>query len=191
MADGRLVTSSGRGFVLHLGKDERALLVRLLGELGELLTGEQDPELLRRLFPVVHPDRPDREEEYQRLMRDELVTSRLAGIATVSEVLGGSGRKVTLDEAQMTSFVQAVNGVRLVLGTLLDVTEDDEVAQPDLAESPEYHLYAYLSWILDSAVRAMSGALPGESGRDPSHQRIWQAVGNVIVEHPGQVARRV
>ncbi len=91
-------------------------------------------------------------------MRDELVASRLAGIETVSNVLGRSGRKVTLDEAQMVAFMQAVNGVRLVLGTLLDVTEDDELVDPEeVDDTPEYHLYGYLSWVLDSSVQALSG----------------------------------
>ena len=154
----RPVTRSGSGYVLHLGRDERALVGRLLDELRALLTEPADPELVRRLFPVVHPDDPEREAEYQRLMRDELVTSRLAGIETVSNVLGRSGRKVTLDEAQMVAFVQAVNGVRLVLGTLLDVTEDDElIDREEVDDTPEYHLYGYLSWVLDSSVQALSG----------------------------------
>jgi Domain of unknown function (DUF2017) len=144
--------------VLHLGRDERALVARLLEELRSLLTEPADPELVRRLYPVVHPDDPDRESEYQRLMRDELVASRLAGIEVVTEVLGRSGRKVTLDEAQMVAFMQAVNGIRLVLGTLLDVTEDDELIEREDADiAPEYHLYGYLSWVLDSSVRALSG----------------------------------
>ena len=51
--------------------------------------------------------------------------------------------------------MQAVNSVRLVLGTLLDVTEDDDVDPPDeLVDTAEYHLYGYLSWVLDSSVRA-------------------------------------
>ena len=41
-------------------------------------------------------------------------------------MLDGSGKKVTFNEEQLTSFMQAVNGVRLVLGTILDVTEDDD-----------------------------------------------------------------
>jgi Domain of unknown function (DUF2017) len=152
------VTRSGSGYVLHLGRDERALVARLLDELRALLTDPADPELVRRLYPVVHPDNPDRESEYQRLMRDDLITSRIAGIDIVTAVLGRSGRKVTLDEAQMGAFMQAVNGVRLVLGTLLDVTEDDELVERDDADTaPEYHLYGYLSWILDSSVRALSG----------------------------------
>ena len=53
----------------------------------------------------------------------------------------------------MLAFVQAVNSVRLVLGTVLDVGEDDDVDPPRRARStrPEYHLYGYLSWVLDSA----------------------------------------
>jgi Domain of unknown function (DUF2017) len=158
MSERRPVTRSGAGYVLHLGRDERALVSRLLDELRALLTEPADPVLVRRLFPTVHPDDPQREAEYQRLMRDELVTSRLEGIARVEEVLGRSGRKVTLDEGQMLAFMQAVNGVRLVLGTVLDVGEDDDFIEPDDLETvPEHHLYQYLSWLLDASVRAISG----------------------------------
>lgn len=156
MTSDRLFTRSGAGYVLHLGKDERALVARLLDELRSVLGDPSASPMVRRLFPVVHPDHPEQEAEYQRLMRDELITSRLEAIDAVSAVLGRGGRKVTLDEAEMTSLLQAVNAVRLVLGTMLDVSEDDELERPELAASPEYHLYAYLSWILDSAVRALS-----------------------------------
>jgi hypothetical protein len=162
MAVSRAVSRSGSGFVLHLSRDERTVVVSLLGELREMLSSPTAPPALERLFPVVHPDDPAREAEYQRLMREELVTSRLAGIETVTAVLERPGRKVQLDGDELLAFVQAVNSIRLVLGTVLDVTEDDELDPPDeLAESAEYHLYGYLSWVLDSAVRAMSADLPG------------------------------
>ena len=154
-----LVTRSGgagrTSYVVHLGKDERALLVRLCEELREVVTGPADPASVQRLFPVVHPDEPGMEAEYQRLMRDELIASRLGAIEVVVEVLGGGGRRLTLDEAQLHALVQSVNGVRLVLGTVLEVSDDDE-DRPELVGQPEYELYAYLSWLLDSAVRAMS-----------------------------------
>ncbi len=79
-----------------------------------------------------------------------------AALDTVEAVLGRSARKATLSEAQLLAFMQAVNGVRLVLGTMLDVQEDDDMLDPD--DDPEHHLYAYLSWLLDSTVRALSGA---------------------------------
>ena len=154
-----IVTRSSGRYVLHLGKDERVLLGRLLGELRELVTDPVELGAVRRLFPVVHPDDAEREAEYQRLMREELVSSRLGAVDVVESVLAGSGRRVTLDDAQMQAFVQSVNAVRLVLGTLLDVGEDDDESRPDLASSAEYQLYAYLSWLLDSAIQAMSREL--------------------------------
>jgi len=154
-----IVTRSSGRYVLHLGKDERALLARLLGELRELVNDPVESSVVRRLFPAVYPDDAEREAEYQRLMREDLVSSRLAAVDVVESVLGGSGRRVTLDDAQMQAFVQSVNAVRLVLGTLLDVTEDEDEASPELASSPEYQLYAYLSWLLDSAIQAMSREL--------------------------------
>ncbi len=151
-----IVTRSSGRYVLHLGKDERALLARLLGELRPLVNDPVESSVARRLFPAAHPDDAEQEAEYQRLMRDDLVSSRLAAVDVVESVLGGSGRRVTLDDAQMQAFVQSVNAVRLVLGTLLDVTEDEDESRPELASSPEYQLYAYLSWLLDSAIQAMS-----------------------------------
>jgi hypothetical protein len=145
------------GYVLRIAPQERALVIRLLGELSELLNSPAEQPATARLFPVVHPDDAEREAEYQRLMRDELVTSRLAGIESVIKVLEGSAKKVTLSEEQLTSFMQAVNGVRLVLGTILDVSEDDDVVEIE-DHVPEYQLYAYLSWLLDSAVIAASSS---------------------------------
>ena len=134
---------------------------RLLAELSALLT-DPEPEtdtraLLVRLFPIVHPDDEQEQAEYQRLMGDELVQSKLAAIARVDEVLSGANGGA-VDEAGMTAFMQSVNSVRLVLGTMLGVTDDpdiDEVAD-GVEDSPEYHLYAYLSWLLEHTVRTLS-----------------------------------
>lgn len=154
MSDPRLVTRSRHGYVLHLGAEERAVVSHLLDELRSLVRSTADGSPgLERLFPVVHPERADQEAEYQRLMRDELLTSRLGAIDTVQRVLAGSGRKVTLDDAQLAALMQAVNSLRLVLGTVLDVSEDEELSADD---SAEHHLYGYLSWLLDEAVRAVS-----------------------------------
>jgi hypothetical protein len=153
----RLVTRSGSGFTLHLGKDERALVTRLLEELRTMQSDPAAAEATARLFPVVHPNDPLQEEEWQRLMREELVQSRAESIDAVVEVLARPGRKVAISEHEMLAFVRAVNSVRLVLGTILEVTEDDDLdAPPELVDSPEYHLYGYLSYVLDACVRAMS-----------------------------------
>ena len=153
------VEPTRNGIRVNLDDTERALVVRLAGELRALLesAGRADPGdpvegLLARLFPPVYPDDPEKEAEYRRLMRDELVASRLAQLDTLVAVLGPDAPKF-LDEGQATAMLQSVNAIRLVLGTMLDVGEDDDPAADD---SPEQHLYTFLSWVLDWTVRALS-----------------------------------
>lgn len=153
------------GFVLRLGDEETALVLRLLAEMRELLTAEGAPAqaLTRRLYPVVHPDDPEMEAEYQRLMRDELIASRLASLDLVEAALSSGSR---LDEATMTAFARSLNSLRLVLGVMLGIDDDRDPDDPDdsddgvaegLDGSPEHHLYGYLSWLLEHSIRALSG----------------------------------
>src|SRR5215207_4587080 len=145
----KIVTRHGDGFTLHIGADERQVVARLLAELRGMQTDPDAAEAVTRLFPVVHPNDPAEEQEWQRLMRDELVASRSAAIDTVVAVLERPGRKVAVTAREMQAFIQAVNSIRLVLGTVLEVGEDEDESPPELLESPEYGLYGYLSFVLD------------------------------------------
>jgi len=144
------------GYAINLGDDERQLITRLLTELSQLLMGESDDPRLVRMFPPAYhlADDADADAEYQRLMREELVASRLTGISTVNAALQSPG---PVDEESMVAFVQAINGLRLVLGTMLDVSEDldPEDIDDDDPLAGEHHLYSFLSWLLDWAVRAL------------------------------------
>ena len=149
----------GDGFVVNLSPDEAALVQRLLAELGELLVNDEPSPLTERLFPVVHPDDPEQEAEYQRWMRPDLVQSKLAAIATVDAALAGVGR---LDEPGLIALMQAVNSVRLVLGTMLGITDDEQPDEDDDDAPYEMQLYVYLSWLLEWSVRALRpGTDPG------------------------------
>jgi hypothetical protein len=145
------------GFAFNIGDDERQLVARLLTELSQLLVGESDDPRLVRIFPPAYhlADDAEADAEYQRLMREELVASRLTGITTVNGALQSTD---VVDEETMVAFVQAINGLRLVLGTMLDVSEDldpDDIDDDD-PQAGEHHLYNFLSWLLDWAVRALS-----------------------------------
>ena len=66
-------------YTIDIPHEERALLRQLLPQLRELISappGTSD-ERVRRLFPTAYPDDVERDAEYQRFMRDELVTSRV------------------------------------------------------------------------------------------------------------------
>ena len=153
------VRASGAGFVVDLGEEEAMLVRRLVDELRQLLTdpepGEDAKALLHRLFPVAHPEEPEAEAEYQRLMREELVASKLAAFDVVDGALAGDGR---LDEGGLVAFMQSVNSLRLALGSMLGVTDDPDLeVDPTREDSAEYQLYGYLSWLLEWSVRAASG----------------------------------
>lgn len=146
------------GYRINLDAEEKQLLVRLLGELRGLLVGPDDHPALTRLFPTAYhlPQHAEQDEEFRRLMRDELVASRLAAIEHVEQALAG---KPPLAEQQVLALAQALNAVRLVLGTMLDVSEEhdpDDVADDDPMVG-EYHLYGFLSWLLEWTVRSLSG----------------------------------
>lgn len=146
-----------QGFRINLGEAERDVLRSLLGQMRSLLTGPSDDPILRRVFPVAYHLAEDAEHdtEYQRLMREELVASRLTGIETVLAALDA---KPPLTEAHVLALMQALNGLRLVLGTVLDVGEDDDpdAVGDDHPMAAEHRLYGFLSWLLEWTVRALS-----------------------------------
>lgn len=153
-------------WTLNIGEDEQAVVADLLGQLRTLLASDDDPDartspLLDRLFPNAYTAEEDaeKEAEYQRLMREELVASRLHQIESVAGYIA-SGEGQTLDEGQVIALMQSVNAVRVVLGTMLNVSDDDvdEVPGEDDEFEIERRLYAFLSWLLDWIVRSLQSA---------------------------------
>lgn len=150
--------------MLHLEQADRELLSGLLGELRDMITTGEGGAALRRLHPPAYhlADDSDAEAEYQRLMAEELVGSRLAALQAVAGALA-SPPDTVLDESAVTGWLQSVNGLRLVLGTILDVQEDEDVDEDVADDHPSrghLHLYGYLSYLLDATVRALSAELP-------------------------------
>lgn len=143
------------GWLVNLDVEERNLLLRLMGELEALLSsGDADNELLARLYPVAYPDDEEKEAEYQRLMRDELVASRLEAIEAVKVALGPE-RPELLSEGDTIALMQSINSVRLVLGTMLGITDDESADAAEDTDTPEHHLYDFLSWLLEWTVRSL------------------------------------
>jgi hypothetical protein len=153
---------TGPKFRLNFEPEERELLIRLLGEMKDLLTAEVTEvtaPLLHRLFPPAFRDDPEKEAEYQRLMREELVTSRVVSVELVTAMLTAdpdTGRLTDLSKPDTMAFMQSLNAVRLVLGTMLDITDDDSAEQADMDDSHEFQLYGYLGWLLEWTVQSLS-----------------------------------
>ena len=148
----RFEQASGGEVHLHLPRSERAVLRGLPAQLRSLLAEEPDDPSLERLFPPAYDDAED-EDEYRRLMHDELLDGRRRALAVVEETV--DRERLSAEEAQ--SWLTALNDLRLVLGTRLGVTEDMllERIDPRDPQAPDVALYVYLSWLQEQLVDAL------------------------------------
>jgi hypothetical protein len=143
-------TRQGR-FAVSLNADERNLLRVLPGQLRTILTETDDPGL-RRLFPPAYssPDHKEQAEEYRRLMTEDLVTRHGEALDTLERTAGAT--ELTADE--LDGWMRSLNSLRLVLGTRLAVTEEDD---PTTHMTDEHTLYYFLGYLQECAVEALSG----------------------------------
>jgi uncharacterized protein DUF2017 len=147
------IEGDGAGGVrLRFHEGEVLLLRELLDELEGLLEDPDDPAL-RRLFPQAHED-PESEEQYRSLVRDQLLGGRSKAIAVVRDTLD----KEMLRSDEADAWLRALNDLRLVLGTRLDVTEDLDYENLDLNEprGRDLAVYGYLTWLQEQLVEAIA-----------------------------------
>ena len=137
---------------LSLGGDERELLADLARQLTELLADDPADEALQRLLPPAYPDDVDLEAEWQVFKVGELRNAHAEHLA----VLETTATRTRLSEDEVRSWMQALNSLRLVLGTRLDVSEDDDDFDPADPEAPVRALYEFLGMLLDATVTALS-----------------------------------
>ena len=143
-------------FLLRLGPEERGLLRRLSAELEELLAAEPEDPSLRRLRPRAYEDE-EVEREFRSLMGAELESLRLENLRRLAETAG----RDRLDAEELDRWLAALNDLRLVLGTRLDVTEDQfaDGFDPSAPHAYELAVYAFLTWLQEAAIEAASSAL--------------------------------
>jgi hypothetical protein len=150
-------TRSGQ-FELRLPAAERDLLRSLPSQLRSML--RSDDPALERLFPPAYAEDPGLEEEYRGLVREDLLTAK----ETSLDVMAASIDAKRLDEEQLLAWLGAINDLRLVLGTRLDVTEDlYETGFPENdPRAVPFAVYVYLGRLEEQVVDALA------SGLDPA-----------------------
>lgn len=148
-------TGSGR-IKVRIRPEEREVLADLPGQLRELLAAGDDDPGLRRLFPPAYLTEPEHDREYQRLMGGDLRQRHLDALA----VLEASAAAEELTEEEAAGWLSALNSLRLVLGTKLEVSEDmDEAIDPDDPRAPALALYGYLSLLTQQLVDVLAERL--------------------------------
>jgi hypothetical protein len=140
--------ASDGGVLLQLSPEERALVASLAGELRSQLDSATGDPSFRRLFPPAYDDEHD-EKAYRELAGDELLDGRRRAL----EVLAATAGSDRLSAEEADAWLRALNDLRLVLGTRLDVQEDMLLDAP---QTPDLALYGYLSWLQEQLVAALS-----------------------------------
>jgi hypothetical protein len=137
---------------LSLSREERALLSRLAAELREQLDDDTQDPSLRRLFPPAYEDEAD-QRAYGELAGDSLLDGRREAL----DLLAGTVDRDRLSAEEADAWLRALNDLRLVLGTRLDVQEDTFASdiRPDDPNAPALAVYGYLTWIQEQLVAAL------------------------------------
>ena len=137
------------------------MLRSLPGQLIELLQagaaggGDAAEPDLRRLFPPAYAEDREADAEYRSLTGSELLESHQEALRVMAATLD----QTSLDDEQMAAWLTGLNELRLVLGTRLDVSEDQGPVDPADPKAPAMALYGYLTWLQQQAVEALSEAL--------------------------------
>jgi hypothetical protein len=139
------------GYTLHLDAQARDVL-RQLGPQFRALLDEPDQPVLQRLFPPAYSELAyiDNQEEYRRLMQEDLVARHRDEL----DLLVSTADADHLSEEELLGWTRAINSLRLVLGTFLDVQEGDDGRRP---ASPEESLYHWLTYLQGEAIDALAG----------------------------------
>ena len=144
-------------YKVRLGAEERALLQGLPGQLDDAI--DSDEPSLERLFPPAYDDRED-ERGYRLLTRESLLEGKRAALRALADTADAE----RLDEPQLNAWLDALESLRLVVGTQLDVTEESYGRlDPDDPDAPRMALYHWLSWLQEEVVRELAAGLPAKT----------------------------
>lgn len=143
----------GDGIDVQLNGDERTFLTDVLEVLAGLPRTGDDPAS-RRLRVPVYLDDPESNDEWWRLMGEELTAARHADRHVFQKALAEDPCHLTGEEAN--AFLRVLNEGRLALGARfgLDVEEDH-----DRLPEEQRDIMDYLGWLLEDLTSELSRSL--------------------------------
>lgn len=126
------------------------MLRALPGQLRDAIAANPKDEAFRRLFPPAYANDPQAEQEYRHLVGPELDEKRALALDTLAKTADAT----ELSEEELEAWLRALNDIRLWLGTLLDITEDEADEEP---EDPPHILYHALTGLQAIVIDVLSG----------------------------------
>ena len=137
-------------YAVDLDPEVRQMVGSFIEQLRELLG--TDSALLARLFPPPYGDDAERNQGYAALAGAELMERRMAALDVVRDSIDAA----ILDEEQLMAWMRAINDIRLVMGTMLDVDEFGMPGDVSPDDAATYSVYEYFGAMLELIVAALS-----------------------------------
>jgi hypothetical protein len=165
----------GATIILTLDDAEKSVLSQLFEQMAELLDDpdgqensdplaqllnmggstqiSEDPALAR-LFPDGYSDDEHASADFRRFTEQDLRARKISALATVLETLASWNGKTSITDQHAQDWLKAINDLRLVLGTRLEITDESETDFE--ADDPGIHLYNYLTYLQGTLIDALT-----------------------------------
>lgn len=161
------------GITITLEAAEREVLRQLFDQMGQLLhelnaqetidpleimlgmngsTQISDDPALARLFPDGYFDDEHASADFRRFTEQDLRQQKIAALSDVRENLNDRENPTTVSAQQAQSWLKAINDLRLVLGTRMEITQENDFD----SDEPEVNLYNYLTYLQGTLIDALS-----------------------------------
>ena len=133
-----------------LTDEEKELLGMLPGVVVEAI--ESHSPYVTRLFPPTYPFDDAAQHEIEKVDPDSLADEH----RRLLEGLAGSVTKAVLTHEDLVNWVGAINDIRLLIGTALDVYEEMERPGEDDPRFQDFVIFDYLTWLQGSLLAFLS-----------------------------------
>jgi len=120
-----------------------------------------DDPVVQRVFPVAYPGDHEAEAAYRDLVGGELVRKHRNEL----DVLSSTADANDIGVIELNQWLGALEVLRLMLGTSLDVGEVAEELPESDPLAAQVSVYRYLSWLQGEVIEALAASLPS-GGRE-------------------------
>jgi hypothetical protein len=160
---------------LTLDSTEREVLTQLFDQMSQLLSelGDQestdpleamlgmngsteisDDPALARLFPDGYSDDEHASADFRRFTEQDLRQEKTAALTQIRSALQSNEDTSFVSPLQAQSWLKAINDLRLVLGTRLGVTQENDFDSD--SDEPGVNLYNFLTYLQGTLLDALS-----------------------------------
>ena len=150
--------------IVSLTPEELMLLERLPEDLRAVFDAPAEDQGARRLFPPAYldPTEEDAEREWEAMVHPDLLRQRLDALELVTgslsrAIVNKDKREIALTPDDVQAWLGVLNDTRLVLGTRLEVTEEESTIDPDDPDARSYAIYYWLSHLQGELIDMLLG----------------------------------